>query len=107
MAMIDLQVLTKGEVRNLTGQVRGVEARKLFDLDRLDRLGEVVEVRIPEDLDAIATSFFQGLFAHSVQHYGRDRFLEHYRFNAGPAIIEQVYRGIDRSLTRRGLALAG
>lgn len=107
MAKIDLQVLTKGEVRNLTGQVRGAEARKLFDLDRLDREDKVVEVLVPRHLDAIATSFFQGLFAHSVQQYGREKFLQRYRFDAGPAIMEQVDRGIERSLTRRGLALAG
>lgn len=106
MAKINLHDLTKGEVRNLTGQLRGAEARKLFELDRLDRESQVVEVLVPSDLDAIATSFFQGLFAHSVQHYGREQFLEHYRFNAGPTIMEQVHRGIERSLTKRGLALA-
>jgi hypothetical protein len=36
MANLDLGLLTKGEVSSLIGHDRGLAARQLFELDRLD-----------------------------------------------------------------------
>lgn len=107
--MTDIQLVefTKGEVRNLSGHERGLAARMAFKLEDLDALPEPIEVVVPEDLDAISTSFFQGMFAQSIQRLGsRDRFLEHYRFHARPHLMLQVQRGIDAVQTRRKAALA-
>lgn len=105
MKMINLSDLTDGRVRNLTGHERGSAAREMFNLDSLDASTEAVEVQVPEDLEGITTSFFQGMFAKSVRA-SQDKFLERYRFHASPAIMEQVLRGIDRVNTKRGSALA-
>ena len=105
MAQIDLTKLTEGKIRNLTGHERGVAARAKFNLDAYDAGTEPVEIQVPPDLEAITTSFFQGMFAKSVRTT-QDQFLERYRFNTSPAIMEQVLRGIDRVNTRRGSALA-
>lgn len=104
---IEISKLTHGKVRNLSGHERGVKARELFGLDGLDVVSDPVDVMIPDDLDAIASSFFQGMFADSVRQFDtNERFLEHYRFRAKPVIIEQVLRGIDRIRTKRGSAFA-
>ncbi|NTG29970.1 hypothetical protein G6L08_22745 [Agrobacterium rhizogenes] len=91
-----------GTVRNVSGHERGVEARKRYDLDRLDANGDVVSVFIPDDIDAIAASFFQGMFSASVKRFAsKEVFLRHYNFVAKPMMMEQILRGIDRSLTKR------
>ncbi|WP_425410837.1 hypothetical protein [Hyphococcus sp.] len=106
MKEIELIKLTKGEVRNLTGQERGVAARKFFNLDEIDEAGEPVRVVVPDDLDAITTSFFQGMFSSSVRSANSaEAFLDRYRFEARSSIMEQVVRGINRILTPRGSAL--
>ncbi|UWR78860.1 hypothetical protein K4K97_09455 [Phaeobacter inhibens] len=102
---IDFSQLTQGKVRNLSGHERGAEARDYFSLNTLDELDEPVEIVVPDDLDAIATSFFQGMFAASVRRFDSEKeFLEHYRFLASPEIIAQIIRGIERVQMRRGSA---
>lgn len=105
MATINLNELTHGKVRNLTGHERGAAARLQFNLDAFDKEGAPINVQVPDDLEGITTSFFQGMFAKSVRS-AQNRFLEQYRFHASPAIMEQILRGIDRVNTRRGMALA-
>ena len=106
MTKIDLVQLTKGEVRNLSGHPRGLAARQLFELDRLDQVQGPVVVVVPADLDALTTSFFQGMFAKSLQTLGgRAEFLAHYRFEASQIILRQVDRGIRTLLTRRNSPL--
>ncbi|KII14128.1 MULTISPECIES: hypothetical protein [Phaeobacter] len=103
--IIDFSELTQGKVRNLSGHERGAEARGYFDLNSLDETTEVVEVVVPDNLDAIATSFFQGMFARSVRKFrSEEEFLSHYRFAARPEIISQVMRGIERVKMERGSA---
>lgn len=103
---INFSEITKNEVRNISGHERGVKARERFMLDELDSNAETIDVLIPAEIEAIATSFFQGMFSKSVQRFGsKDDFLSHYRFVAAPLVMEQILRGIDRSLTvRRGTA---
>ncbi len=95
-----------GGVRNISGHERGAEARKRFALDALDSSGKVTSILIPDEIDAVAASFFQGMFSESVKKFGsKEEFLRHYRFVARPMMMEQILRGIERSLTeRRGSA---
>lgn len=103
--VIDFEDIAGG-ARNISGHERGVEARKRYELDRLDEAGGLVDVVISDDIDAVAASFFQGMFSASVKRFAsKDKFLQHYRFVARPMMMEQIIRGIDRSLTeRRGSA---
>lgn len=105
MAHIELKELTgDGRVHSLSGQERGVEARRRFGLDQLDHLDEQVTIDVPSDLDAISPSFFQGMFAESlVEVFNRDqdKFLQHYSFRAPTHVLGQIHRGIMAVLTRR------
>ena len=94
-------------VRNLSGHERGVAAREFFGLDKLDAKKESVSFVISPDIDAIASSFFQGMFAKSVRNFSTDEeFLEHYRFRANPTVFRQIEQGIRRIRTKRGSAFA-
>jgi hypothetical protein len=99
---INFSEITEDRVRNISGHERGVKARTRFMLDKLDRESDMIDVVIPQDIEAIATSFFQGMFSKSVQRFGsKEGFLSHYRFVAAPLVMEQILRGIERSLTAR------
>lgn len=104
MPMIELVSLTDGQVHSLSGQERGLAARQFFKLDELDELSDSVTIDVPDDLDAISPSFFQGMFSKSLIdafHRDADRFLEHYRFRAQTHVLAQIQRGIRAVLTRR------
>lgn len=104
---IELVNFTDGKVRNLSGHERGLAAREFFSLDSLDDSEDMITVLVPEELDAIATSFFQGMFAASIQRLqGADGFRTHYRFSASPELLEQIDRGIRRVTMRRGATFA-
>ena len=97
MVEIKLSDLTRdGEVRNLSGHERGVAAREKFNLPNLDSAPETVVVVVPDDITTLTSSFFQGMFSESVQSLGndRDRFLNHYQFDASPLVLMQIERGI-------------
>jgi hypothetical protein len=100
---IDLKVLTRdGEVRNLSGHDRGQEARKAFDLDRVDQSSDSVRVVVPENLYTLTSSFFQGMFAQSVRAAGdREKFLSRFKFDADPVVLRQIENGISASLMHR------
>lgn len=105
MQTINLDHLTQGgRVRNLTGHERGLAAREAYGLAALDVADTPVVVEVPEHVDAITVSFFQGMFADSVKVAG-PKFLDHYRFKASPVVMEQVLRGLQRINTRRDSAL--
>jgi hypothetical protein len=106
MSEINLDELTGGgEVRNLTGHERGVEARSRYNLETLDHTQNPVRVFIPESVYTLTPSFFQGMFAESVRELG-DRFLEHYRFDASALIMRQIQRGISSARMRRESVLS-
>ncbi|WP_156478017.1 hypothetical protein [Acetobacter malorum] len=98
--MIDLNNVTNnGAVRNLSGKERGEAARNLFQLDNLDKASETVVVRVPHYLYAMSSSYFLGLFSPSVTRFGsKEKFLEHYRFEASPSIMKSVLHAISRCL---------
>lgn len=102
MTEILLEQLTRGEVRTLSGQDRGVQARQMFQLDVLDETADPVVVRLPANLDSVTPSFVQGMFSKSIKRFqSRDEFLGHYQFVAGPVILRQIDAGIRNSLMRR------
>jgi hypothetical protein len=108
MAEINLGDLTAGgEVRNLTAHERGVAARVHYRLDQLDVSPEPVTVIVPREIFTLTPSFFQGMFAESVHHFvSREKFLEHYRFDASNLILKQIDRGISAAQMRRGELLS-
>lgn len=101
---IDLTALTKDRVRMLSGHDRGSEARKFFDIDRLEAEDDEIVIVAPDSLDAVTPSFVQGLFAQSkTLPFGRDGFLRKYRFNTSEFVKEDILVGIDRLLMKRSL----
>lgn len=108
MTEINLGDLTAGgEVRNLTAHERGQAARAHYDLAGLDVAAEPVKVIVPREILTLTPSFFQGMFAESVLHFGtRDAFLRHYSFDASNLILKQIDRGISASQMRRGELLS-
>lgn len=94
---IHLSDLTRGgEVRNLSGHERGLEARRYFSLDDADATGEPVEVVVPDEVYTLTPSFFQGMFSKSVHAVGGDRekFFAHFHFKASALILRQIERGV-------------
>ncbi|WP_102225442.1 hypothetical protein [Acidimangrovimonas sediminis] len=90
---IDLNAVTGTKhIRNLSGKERGIAARQHFCLDSIDGQPGTVEVRIPEYVDTISPSFFQGLFSQSIAAlHGKDAFLKKYHF----IVNEQQKRWVD------------
>ncbi len=108
MAEINLGDLTAGgEVRNLTAHERGQAARGHYGLEAIDATAEPVKVIVPREILTLTPSFFQGMFAESVQYFGsREAFLHHYQFDASNLILKQIDRGISASQMRRGELLS-
>lgn len=81
------------------GRPRGERARKQLKLDEQDKNGLVVNVRVPDDIYSLNSSFFLGLFGPSVIYFGnRNDFLKKYVFNAPSFVIDEIDKGIDRAL---------
>ncbi|MCD1265534.1 hypothetical protein B5M44_11620 [Shinella sumterensis] len=102
--MIDLSKFTGDrKVRNLSGKERGMAAREDLKLDQLDLTDGQVEVIIPEYLDTISPSFFQGLFSQSIAKLqGREGFLRKYQFRASEQLMQWVNIGIRNATSDRG-----
>lgn len=101
MATIELTDLTKGEVRSLSGQERGVAARERFAVDAFDESEERVVVRA-RGIESVTPSFLQGMFSKSIRRFGsRERFLAHYAFDASPELLRQIDRAIRNTLIDR------
>jgi hypothetical protein len=100
---VDLDVLTKGRVHNLSGHERGLAARELFNLDQLDRIDEVVKIKVPEHIYGISPSFIQGMLSASVRNLGksREQFYRHYDIVSTDLVRRQIERGLSAILTNR------
>lgn len=103
--IVDLGTLMKGgRIRNLSGRERGIAARKELKIDDLDSLPTTVEIVIPDHVDAISPSYFQGLFSQSVARFhGREGFLKKYRFKASDNAMEWIDIGIRNATSRAPL----
>lgn len=108
--MIELNIdsfLRGKAVRNLSGHERGIAARNFYGLDELDSIDDEVVFTISDDIDGIANSFFQGMFAKSIRELSNDHdFLDHYKFRANSSVVRQIETGIRRINTIRGSAFA-
>jgi len=102
MDKLDLTSLREnGEMTVLSGKVRGEQARRLYDIDRLDEVEGTVEVVLPDNLISITPSFVQGMFSKSVRKFESvDAFTRKYLFDASPTILNQVRQGAALSLLR-------
>ncbi|WP_133304786.1 hypothetical protein [Mesorhizobium sp. DCY119] len=103
MEKVDLGTLTKGgRIRNLSGKERGVAARTELGIDQLDQAPGTVEVVVPDYVDAISPSYFQGLFSQSIAHLnGKEGFLSKYHFAASDQAMQWVNIGIRNATTSR------
>jgi hypothetical protein len=104
MTILDLALLTRGEVTSLVGHDRGLGARELYKLDQLDSAPESIEFIAPENLEALTPSFVQGLFAASVHRLGQEAFFKHYVFKFDKDLVEDVRVGIQRAMMSRNIS---
>lgn len=100
--IIDLEKFTSsGKIRNLSGRERGKEARKIFKLDRLDCKRTPVEIKIPDSVYAISTSFFCGMFQESYETLGgSEKLREVYKFVIPDKLQPQIMQGLERCASR-------
>lgn len=64
----------------LSGRPKGEDTRAKENLDEVDKKREDVIVSIPTDLKIITSSFLLGLLGDSIRLYGREDFLDKYKF---------------------------
>ena len=97
MKCIDLALYTAdGKIQNLSGKSRGLDVRREFKMDELDRGVEVVSVLIPNYIYAISTSFFCGMFSDSYRFLGRQGLLNKYLFKMDSELWPQIHQGLER-----------
>ncbi len=91
-----------GRTRNLSGKERGVAARQKLGLDDIDEIPGEISVVVPDYVDTISPSFFQGLFSQSIRALnGKDHFLEKYHFVANESIRRWIEIGIRNASSSR------
>lgn len=87
--------------RVFAGRERGTNVRRSAGLDAMDKTGEIVEVKVPDDVYSITPSFFGALFGPSVRKLGsKESFLKKYRFTCEEYIREEIEVGIVDALKR-------
>jgi hypothetical protein len=93
---IDMNEVSGGS-RNLSGKGRGESARAHFRLDEIDRGDDRVTVKFPQEIYAISSSFFLGMFSPSIERLGVEAFQRKYRFIADDVLQQQIQHGIERA----------
>ena len=103
MTEINLDAIAGGgRTKNLSGKERGIAAREKLELDILDERPGEVSVLVPDYVDTISPSFFQGLFSQSIRTLnGKDPFLRKYRFVANESIQRWIEIGIRNASSSR------
>lgn len=82
----------------LSGRDCGIDSRRKFNLDRIDKSSDSVTVVIPDDVISMNTSFFLGLFGPSVRRLGKTGFLAKYHFQCHDIHRSTIEEGIERAL---------
>lgn len=102
---IDLAQITGESSTLLAGHPRGLAVRAEFGLDQLDSSPEQVKVLIPEHINAITTSFVQGMFGGSIRRFGsKNLLLDHYDISdLSLPLQEDISAGLDRLFFSRHL----
>jgi len=91
-----------GRVKNLSGKERGIAARRELGVDELDKVAGQIDVQIPDYVDVISPSYFQGLFSQSIRSLnGAENFLQKYKFNGSQAALRWVQLGIRNATSSR------
>ena len=105
--MIDLaRFAGERRVRNLSGKERGMAARADLRLDDLDKGPDQITVLVPDFLDTISPSFFQGMFSESIRALkGKDAFLRKYKFKGSEGIMQWIDIGIRNATSDRSKLL--
>ena len=98
--LLDLRELIK-DPRGIivSGKDRGLNARILHCVDKLDESNGTVQVLLPEHLKVMTPSFTMGMFSKSVTKFGSvDSFLEKYNFKTSDLVLEQIKNAAKLSL---------
>lgn len=83
----------KNESRMFSGRDYGLEVRQGMELDEKDKDNEVYIIQVSDDILAINSSFFGGLFSESVITLGEEGFREKYHFeNEKGKMMKQTLR---------------
>lgn len=86
-----------GRIPNLSGRPRGLAARSHYHLDWTSVAdARRTVVKVPEEVDSLTPSFFQGMFgaAYKVLGKNRTRFYENFTFDANNLIKAQIEQGL-------------
>lgn len=78
--IIKMQKFRKPESRMFSGREFGLQVRKELELNNKDKDKDNYIIQIPDDIMAINSSFFGGLFSESVLCLGEEDFLKKYVF---------------------------
>ena len=92
---IDKQTKYKSKV--FTGRDRGIDVRKLSNIDELEASNEKIVVSIPEDIYSINPSFFEEFFKNVVNKLGRDAFLKKFELMSKEELMEAIDRILNNS----------
>lgn len=104
--MVELnKVLSSGQ-KVISGKDRGINARKSFGLDQLDKSNEHIVIVVPEDVKVITPSFILGMFSSSVSACGSiEKFFSKYEFKTpsgvpSALVLEQIQQGAKLGLVQ-------
>src|SRR5437899_1189870 len=95
--IIDLGAYRTEGTLVFAGRDRGKLVRSKAALEEADRDADPVEIRVPDDIFSITSSFFLGMFGPSIQKLGADAFTTHYLF-VGKDISPIVKDGVREAL---------
>lgn len=84
-----------------TGRSRGREDRKRFGLAQRDKLEEVTEIVVPNQVYTMTSSYFLSLLGESIRYLGREVFLERYRITAPDHVTRKIDDWIARALREK------
>jgi hypothetical protein len=92
--VVDLAAYNTPGIRVFAGRDRGEAARAAAKLAEADAAGDTVEVRIPDDVFSINSSFFLGMFGNSIRGLGEAEFRKRYSFVGRPVdmVLEDTIR---------------
>lgn len=82
----------------LSGREKGKKLRETLKLDEKDKTETPIGVEIPKEVYALNSSYFLGLFGVSVRKFGKDKFLEKYKFSCTHIIMLNILDGIEDAL---------
>ena len=89
------------EILIYTGRGRGRDDRKRFGLAQRDKLDEVTEIVVPNQVYTMTSSYFLSLLGDSIRHLGRDLFMERYKITAPDHVTRKIDDWISRALREK------